>query len=85
MITGSTVSFIRALKANNTREWFEDHKHEYHHAYGEVIGFTAELLSVVSSIGESALDPKNCIMRICRDVRFSRDKSPCKTGFFCVH
>jgi len=86
MITNGTLVFLRELKTNNIREWFEDHKSEYQNAYGEVIGLTAELLREVSafdsSIAASGLDPKSCIMRIYRDVRFSRDKSPYKTNFF---
>ncbi len=86
MITNGTLVFLRNLKTNNIREWFEDHKSEYQNAYGEVIGLTAELLREVSafdsSIAASGLDPKSCIMRIYRDVRFSRDKSPYKTNFF---
>ncbi len=86
MITASTLSFLQGLKANNTREWFEEHRPEYQEAYGEVIGLTAELLREVcafdSEVAASGLDPKNCIMRIYRDVRFSRNKSPYKTNFF---
>lgn len=86
MITSSTLSFLRGLKANNSREWFEEHRQEYQEAYGEVIGLTAELLREVCAfdpaVAASGLDPKNCIMRIYRDVRFSKDKSPYKTNFF---
>lgn len=86
MITQSTLSFLRGLKSTNTRAWFEEHRSEYQEAYGEVIGLTAELLREVcafdSEVAASGLDPKNCIMRIYRDVRFSKDKSPYKTNFF---
>jgi len=86
MITPSTLSFLRSLKAANTREWFELHKPEYQDAYGEVLGLAAHLLREISgfdsTVAASGLDPKNCIMRIYRDVRFSRDKSPYKTNFF---
>jgi len=86
MITSSTLSFLRGLRADNSREWFELHRPEYQEAYGEVIGLAAGLLREVSAfdpaVAASGLDPKNCIMRIYRDVRFSRDKSPYKTNFF---
>lgn len=86
MITSSTLSFLRSLKVNNDRKWFELHKTGYNEAYGEVLGLAAGMLREVSSfdspIATSGLDPKSCIMRICRDVRFSKDKSPYKTNFF---
>lgn len=86
MITPSTLLFLRGLKARNTREWFEEHRPEFRDAYGEVIGLTAEMLREVCAfdpaVAASGLDPKNCIMRIYRDVRFSKDKSPYKTNFF---
>ena len=86
MITQSTLLFLRELKANNSRVWFEGHKKEYHQAFGDVFGLAAELLGDVSGfdpfVASSGLDPKTCIMRIYRDVRFSRDKSPYKTNFF---
>jgi len=86
MITAATLSFLRGLKARNTREWFEEHRPDYQEAYGEVIGLTAELLREICAfdpaVAASGLNPKNCIMRIYRDVRFSREKLPYKTNFF---
>ncbi len=86
MITDATLAFLRDLKANNDRLWFGEHKPEYQQAYSEMLETVVQLLAVITTfdadISASHLDPKSCIMRINRDIRFSREKSPYKTNFF---
>ena len=86
MITDATLAFLRELKGNNERVWFTEHKGAYHQAYGEILDTVLQLLVAISGfdqgIAMSGLDPKSCIMRINRDVRFSKNKSPYKTNFF---
>jgi uncharacterized protein (TIGR02453 family) len=86
MITDTTLAFLRELKSNNERVWFTEHKSEYQQAYDEMLDTVVRLLVAISAfdrdIAMSGLDPKSCIMRINRDIRFSKDKSPYKTNFF---
>ena len=86
MITDATLTFLRNLKANNDRLWFGEHKAEYQEAYGDMLETVIQLLAAISAfdgdIAVSHLDPKSCIMRINRDIRFSKEKSPYKTNFF---
>ena len=86
MISKATLSFLRNLKVNNDRNWFGEHKPEYQQAYGDMLETVVHLLVAVSEfdndIATSPLDPKSCIMRINRDIRFSKEKSPYKTNFF---
>jgi uncharacterized protein (TIGR02453 family) len=86
MINGTTLDFLSNLKANNDRVWFEAHKKAYQEAYADFLDMVVQLLSATSAfdpaIAASALDPKSCIMRINRDIRFSKDKTPYKTNFF---
>jgi uncharacterized protein (TIGR02453 family) len=86
MITKTALAFLGELKAHNDRNWFEAHKKEYKAAYADFFDTAAHLLTGLSSfdrdIAMSGLDPKSCIMRINRDIRFSKDKSPYKTNFF---
>jgi uncharacterized protein (TIGR02453 family) len=86
MITNATLDFLGELKANNERVWFTEHKDEYQYAYGEMLDTVLQLLVAISGfdrdIASSGLDPKSCLMRINRDIRFSKDKSPYKTNFF---
>ncbi len=84
MIKLSTFEFLTQLAANNNREWFQAHKAEHDNARENVLEFTAALISGLSKIDTaipSDLDPKNCVMRIYRDVRFSKDKTPYKNNF----
>lgn len=86
MITRSALDFLVELKANNNREWFEANRASYQQAsadfFDTVAQFIQSLASFDSDIAEVMPDPKSCIMRIYRDVRFSKDKTPYKTGLF---
>src|SRR4051812_10655121 len=77
------ADYLDALARNNRKEWFEANRAEYQPLRDD---FTALVGSVIAGIAEWEpgvrwLDPKDCIFRIHRDVRFSRDKSPYKTTF----
>ncbi len=86
MITDATLAFLRDLKSNNNRLWFGEHKSESLQSYGYMLETVVQLLEAIttfdSDIAASHLDPKSCIMRINRDIRFSKDKSPYKTNVF---
>lgn len=86
MLSPTTLTFLRKLSRNNNREWFNAHKDEYLVAKSDVERLAMELVAGVrafdGSIGE--LEPKDCMFRIYRDARFSRDKSPYKTNLGIV-
>jgi uncharacterized protein (TIGR02453 family) len=86
MLSPTTLTFLRKLSRNNNREWFTAHKDEYLVAKSDVERLAMELVAGVrafdGSIGE--LEPKDCMFRIYRDARFSRDKSPYKTNLGIV-
>jgi uncharacterized protein (TIGR02453 family) len=75
------LKFLRALKRHNDREWFDERKDVYE---GEL---KAPMLAVIGEINdalegfspEHVRPPHKCMMRIYRDIRFSKDKSPYKT------
>ena len=79
-----TLSFLKKLSKNNSREWFEAHRDEYNS------DFLEPALQLVVEIGEklSKIAPNiqaipkidKSIFRLHRDVRFSKDKSPYKTN-----
>jgi uncharacterized protein (TIGR02453 family) len=83
MITRITFDFLNGLKANNTREWFLDNKKSYESAKKEVETFIAGLIPELSKVDPAIQSPdvKDCLFRIYKDVRFSKDKSPYKTNF----
>lgn len=78
----NVLTFLDDLKKNNTREWFQDNKSRYLDAKGEFDGFIGEFLPKVALIDKdlAGLEPKQCVFRIYRDVRFSKDKSPYKVN-----
>ncbi len=84
MIKAETLDFLKDLVENNNRDWFLEHKNVYEQARENVIEFAGELLRELSktdSLVNAATDPKKCVMRIYRDVRFSKDKTPYKNNF----
>lgn len=78
----NVIPFLQDLKENNNREWFHDNKNRYLLAKDEFEAFIEDLLPGMSVIdkGLLGLEPKKCVFRIYRDVRFSKDKAPYKTN-----
>jgi uncharacterized protein (TIGR02453 family) len=84
MIQAQTLDFLKELVDNNNREWFQANKERYDKARENLIELTTSLISKVHQIdpGVSAdLDPKKSVMRIYRDIRFSKNKTPYKSNF----
>ncbi len=83
MIPAHVYQFLQDLAANNNREWFQSNKKAYELAKSSVESFIKELISGIQSIDNTVIgiSPKDCMFRINRDVRFSKDKSPYKTNF----
>lgn len=77
----TVISFLRQLKENNNREWFIAHKEQYLEAQVIFNDKVQQILNGIAQFDESisGLTVKDCIYRIYRDVRFSKDKSPYKT------
>jgi uncharacterized protein (TIGR02453 family) len=84
MITKQTFNFLGELARNNEREWFQANKSRYDAAKAEIHAFAAALIGQISGFDTEVpadLDPKSCVMRIYRDIRFSKDKTPYKNNF----
>ncbi len=76
-IPKSNFKFLSDLMANNNRDWFNDNKKWYQEEHQHVVDFAEELLSKLGAIDQIAtVSGKKSLMRIYRDVRFSKDKSP---------
>ncbi len=86
MIKKQTIQFLITLRENNHKDWFDAHKSDYKAAHQNFLDFTQVLIDSLSQIDGgiqgSLLEPKKCVMRIYRDVRFSKDKTPYKSNFF---
>ena len=83
MIKKETVDFLKTLKKNNSKEWFDNNRTKYLAAKENYLDFVTEILHTLKSIDPTLHDiqPKNCVFRINRDVRFSSNKNPYKTNF----
>lgn len=83
MALKNVIAFLKKLKKNNNREWFQSHKSEFESAREDYSEFIGTLIGEIADFdGEVAgVEPKECLFRIYRDVRFSKDKSPYKTNF----
>jgi len=77
-----TLKFLSSLKKNNNKIWFDKHKPQYEEIKASVIDFMAALIKEVSKFDPSVVgtDPKKSVMRIYRDIRFSKDKTPYKSN-----
>ena len=77
------LDFLAELSCNNNREWFNDHKDWCVRCYKRFEQFNADWLARLAEIDPelASLQPKDCIWRIYRDVRFSHDKRPFKEWF----
>ena len=77
------LDFLSELACNNNREWFNEHKDWYRECQLRFEQFTVALLERLVEMDPAlgSLQPKDCIWRIYRDVRFSHDKRPFKEWF----
>lgn len=83
MIHPSTLDFLRKLKKNNNRDWFEKNRAKYEEAKSDVEQNVAAVLNEVRKFDKRIspeLEAKKCMFRIYRDVRFSKDKRPYKNN-----
>jgi len=75
------ISFLSELVNNNNKPWFDAHKSDYLEAQSVFNSFVGKLLAGLGDFDESVrnLEVKDCVYRIYRDIRFSKDKTPYKT------
>ncbi|MFC2104132.1 DUF2461 domain-containing protein [Bacteroidota bacterium] len=83
MLSKNLLQFLGELKENNYKEWFHENKPRYQILKKEFEQFIAHTIADIAQFDKSvqSLEPKHCIFRINRDIRFSKDKSPYKTNF----
>src|SRR6059036_2882444 len=75
------LRFLRSLKRNNNREWFQKHKSIYETQVRQPMESLIEAMAAEFQrfAPEMVASPKVSAYRIYRDTRFSKDKSPYKT------
>lgn len=82
MLLVATLKFLKNLKKNNNKPWFEAHRKDYENAKSDFANLVDELIKKHGRKDEtiSHLKARDCMFRINRDVRFSKDKSPYKSN-----
>lgn len=77
------MPFLTDIAANNTREWYQEHKKEYMAARASFEEGVAKAIEAIATFDPTIahLTPKDCTYRFNRDTRFSPDKSPYKRHF----
>jgi len=77
------LHFLEELAANNNKEWFNDNRARYEESRNKILFITEVLINEIRKFDKDVpvMDPKECMFRIFRDVRFSNDKRPYKTNF----
>jgi uncharacterized protein (TIGR02453 family) len=83
MLQTSTLQFLKQLKKNNNKEWFDKNRKQYEAAKTDFASFIQGVIDNFCKTDKtlSSLAAKDCMFRINRDIRFSKDKSPYKTNF----
>lgn len=79
------LDFLKDLEANNSREWFDQNRDRYDATRKQFLVVAEQLIHEIRQFDDEvpALNPKDCVFRIFRDVRFSKDKLPYKSNYGC--
>lgn len=82
MLQRSTLKFLKDLRQNNNKPWFDENKTQYQHAKED---FETLVQQIIDGLGRmdanlEGLKVKDCVFRIYKDVRFSKDKTPYKAN-----
>ena len=80
------LEFLEGLSQNNNRPWFVLHKPAYDILREEFLELVTGLITDVRAFDKEIgiIEPKKSALRIYRNLRFSRDKTPFKTNFACA-
>ncbi|MCR4442864.1 MAG: DUF2461 domain-containing protein [Peptococcaceae bacterium] len=80
----ATIDYLKDLAANNNKEWFEAHRADYEKhlllPFRELAAELGPFMLTIDPYFES--NPRKCVSRIHRDIRFSRDKTPYRTNMW---
>lgn len=81
MLDSKALQFLRDLKENNTREWFQPRKEQFEMLLRQPMTDAVRTLNRVleTKAPHYVTDPEKSVYRVYRDIRFSPDKTPYKT------
>ena len=79
------LNFLDNLSQNNYKAWFDSHHANYETArkvFNDFVDYLIDEFRLSDNL--QALSSKDCVTRIYRDIRFTRDKSPYHTNFSAI-
>ncbi|SMD34697.1 TIGR02453 family protein [Reichenbachiella faecimaris] len=84
--TKSFSAFFEDLANNNQKEWFHANKKRYEADVKKPFeNFLSDLITAIQIEDPTlAVSPKDCVLRINRDLRFSTDKTPYNLHYSAV-
>ena len=85
MFPRKTITFLKQLAANNNREWFAENKQRYEDdvrtpALAFIESMEPAIIRVSPHIQANAKKVGGSLMRVYRDTRFGKDKTPYKSN-----
>jgi len=82
MLQSSTLQFLKTLTKNNNKVWFDAHRDKYLDAKKDFENFVSTIIKKTATFDSDVKDlvVKDCVFRINRDIRFSKNKTPYKTN-----
>jgi uncharacterized protein (TIGR02453 family) len=86
MISTASLEFLSQLKANNYKDWFQENRSRYDAMRAENLSLAKSVLEKLAASDPTLemVEPKNCLLRINRDIRFSANKAPYKQNIGVV-
>src|SRR4030066_1241429 len=79
------LTFLNDLSKHNNKPWFDQNREAYEgarEAFERFITLLIDEFRVSDDLGD--LSANECISRIYRDIRFSKDKTPYKTNLWAT-
>ncbi len=82
MLQTATLQFLKDLEKHNNKPWFDENRNRYETAKNDFLAFTDTLIDTFGKKDASIanLTARECIFRINRDIRFSKNKTPYKNN-----
>src|SRR6476661_5216888 len=83
MLEPQTLRFLSGLKKNNNKLWFDSHRAQYEAARIDFQNFIQLVIEALERRDPTiaGMQARDCLFRLNRDIRFSKDKTPYKTAF----
>lgn len=76
------LQFLKKLTENNNKAWFDANKKSYEAVRTSFLDGVQKMIKTIAAFDKdiAELTAKECVFRINRDVRFSKDKRPYKNN-----